>query len=142
MSIIRWSPFEELSRWFDEDAIAAWARFPWPFPAALPVDVYRKGNNLVVEAQLPGVDPKNVAVSVENNTLTIRGKLDERKEVKDKDYFRREIRTGEIVRTVPLPATVQSNKAEAEFSNGTLKITIPVAPTRKAKAVKVKVRKQ
>ena len=142
MKLMRWSPFEELGRWFDEDMFSAWARFPWPVPAVLPVDVYRKGSTLVVEAQLPGVDPKNVSVSVEDNVLTIRGKLDERKEVKEKDYFRREIRTGEIVRTVPLPATVQSNKAEAEFSNGTLKITIPTVPERKAKTVKVKVRKQ
>jgi HSP20 family protein len=143
---IKWRPFRELERpfqlpdVFEEDE---WVPFVPTFRAEEPaVDIYQDKNNLYIEVPLAGIQPKDVEISIEDNILTIQGKTEETKEIKEKDYLRKEIRRGSFRRVIKLPVEVKGNKASAESSGGILKITIPkVAKTGpKAKRVPIKIR--
>lgn len=135
MPIIKWTPFDEMDRFFDD----------WHKPAApgfVPaVDVYETKNEVVVETQLVGVDPKNVKIAIENDVLTIRGEAKKESEVDEKNYYRKEISAGSFFRSVILPAHVVSDKAKAESVEGLLKITIPKAPDTQPKTIKIDVKK-
>jgi len=87
--------------------------------------IYQDKDNLYVEIPLVGVKPENVEVSIEDNILTISGKSEDKKEIKEKDYIRKEIRQGEFRRVIKLPVEVKEDKAAAETVSGLLKITIP-----------------
>ena len=140
MSLIKWSPFLEpfgdMDKFFEDFRKGSMATFS---PA---LDVYEKNNNLIVEAQLPGIDGEKVEVSVDNDMLTIQGKSEKRSEVEEKNYFRKEIHTGSFYRCVPLPAHVDGKKANAEFCDGVLKITIPKLKQENVSKVKVNVKKK
>lgn len=126
---IKWRQFKELERpshspdMFEEDE---WVPFVPTFRAEEPaLDIYQDKNNIYVEIPLIGVDPKNVEISIDDNILTIQGKKEEKKEVKEKDYLRKEIKKGSFRRVVKLPVEVKGNRATAESVGGMLKITIP-----------------
>ena len=102
------------------------------------VDMYQTDTGVVVETPLPGVDPDDVSISVENDVLTIQGKTEKKNEVDEKNYWRKEIRTGSFYRQVALPTHVVSDKAEANFADGILKVTIPKATQVKAKKIEIK----
>jgi HSP20 family protein len=95
----------------------------------------------VVKAELPGVKPEEVDVSVVEDVLTIKGEHREEKEEKETSYLRRELSYGSFARSVRLPTSVDSNKAEAVFENGVLTLTLPKAEEVKPKQIKVKARK-
>jgi len=143
---IKWRQFKELERpshspdVFEEDE---WVPFVPTFRAEEPaLDIYQDKNNLYVEILLISVDPKNVEISIDDNILTIQGKSQEKKEIKEKDYLRKEIRKGTFRRVVKLPVEVKGNKATAESDGGMLKITIPKAakaiPQSKGIPIKIK----
>lgn len=90
---------------------------------------------------LPGIKESDLEISVENDVLTVSGKREEKKEVKKEDYYRKEVRIGSFSRSVILPMTVKSDKAEAEMEGGVLKITLPKAEEMKPKKIAVKVKK-
>jgi len=107
--------------------------------ARLPkVDVIERDGEVVVRAELAGVDKKDLEVSLLERTLTIRATT--RKEEKEEkgEYFRREISTGETSRTIRLPADVDGTKAKAEFKDGMLEIVVP--KLEKSSRVKVDVK--
>lgn len=104
------------------------------------VDVYEKGNDVIVETPLAGVDPKDVEITVEGGVLTVRGKTEHRKEVDEKDYLYKEVRYGAFQRKIALPAPVLGEKAEATSEHGLLRITIPKAEDGGKKAIKVEVK--
>jgi len=135
MSIIKWTPFMEpfgdMDRFFEEFRRGGVGSFS---PA---MDVYEKGNNVIVEAQLPGLEADQVEVSVENDTLTIQGKMEKKSEVDEKNYYRKEIHTGSFYRAVALPAHVDGAKTKAEFADGVLLVTVPKLKVEAAKKVKV-----
>jgi HSP20 family protein len=107
-----------------------------------PVDIYEKGSSLIVETPLAGIDPNKVDVTVENNVLTIRGGSERRTEVEEKNYYRKEVRTGTVFRQIPLPVEVMGDKADATYEQGMLKIDIPKAKTvMKPKQIKINVKK-
>jgi HSP20 family protein len=133
MPIIKWEPFEELDHWFD------WPVVPKGFTPA--VDVYETKNEVVVEAPLAGVDPKDVEISIENDILTIKGKTSKESEVEEKNYYRKEVRSGSFQRSIVLPTHVVADKAKAKSVDGMLKISIPKAGESKAKTIKVEVKK-
>lgn len=136
MAIMKWSPmlepFEEMEKFLAEQQNAMQGFAP-------AVDVYETKNDVVVETPLAGVDPNDVEVSIENDILTIKGEKIKESEVDDKNYYRKEVRSGSFFRTIPLPAHVLGQKAEAESNEGMLKIIIPKAPEVKPKTIKVKV---
>jgi len=104
-----------------------------------PLDVYETKSDVVVETLLAGVNPEEVEVSVENTMLTISGENKREHEVDEKNYYRKEVRTGTFYRQVALPAQVKEDEVHAEFENGILKITCPKVEPSKGKKVSVKV---
>lgn len=141
MALVPWRPWlwrawEDLEEWFGEK---------WPEIKAAefmpPVDIYEKGNNVVVETPITGVEPEKVDVSVENNTLILKGKSEKKSEVEEKNYYRKEVRYGSFYRAVSLPTKVIGDKAEASYQDGLLRVVIPKAPEVKGKKVKVRIKK-
>jgi len=124
---------------FDESFVRP-PRF-WPDQLGrgeLPVDMYQTANDVVVKASLPGVKPEEVDISISGDTLTIKGKHEEEREVKQQDYFRKERYYGAFSRSLILPVQVNSDKAEAIFENGVLTLTLLKAEEVKPKQIKVK----
>ena len=139
MQLIKWEPFKEMDRFFDD-------RFSQPFGAFpklgldLAVDVYEEKGNVVAKMSLPGIKSDELDVSIEDDMLTISGRREEEREVDKKDYYSKEIRRGSFSRTVSLPKSVDAGRAEAKYENGELVVTMPVVAGAKEKAVKVKVK--
>lgn len=103
------------------------------------INMYETDKAVVVETPLAGVKPENVQVSVENGMLTLRGKNTSEHEVDEKNYYRKEVRSGSFYREIPLPASVQDDKVTAEFEDGMLKITCPKSTQTESKKIAVKV---
>jgi HSP20 family protein len=127
---------DEIDRMFQEFTAPGFLPF-WPergrwVPA---LDVYEKGNDLIVEADLPGIPKEEVKVSYTDHTLTIQGEtVSKEAEEKREGYFRAERRYGRFYRTVTLPETVDFGKAKAQFKDGVLTITLPKQSQPEAKA--------
>jgi HSP20 family protein len=131
MAIVRWDPFrdlqERMNRMFDDSYRGTGRGEDWGLGGAWapPVDIYEKDGNIVVKAELPGVDPKDVDVRVENNTLTIRGERKIDNEVKQESYHRVERAYGTFTRSFSLPSVLDQEKIKAEFKDGVLQVTLP-----------------
>lgn len=142
MSLIRWSPFFEpfdaMEKFFD-NVPATMHASGGLIPA---VDVYDAKDEVVVETALPGVDPKDVELSVENGVLRIKGSSERKTEVDDKNYYRKEIRSGSFMRQVALPSGVKEDAASASFENGILKIRVPKAALPEPKKISINVKSE
>jgi len=101
------------------------------------VDIAENDHVLTVKAELPGLEAKDVAVTIDNNVLTLKGERRLEKEVKKENYHRLERAYGTFARSFALPAFVDAEKVRAEFKNGLLTITIPKRENAKTKAVEV-----
>jgi HSP20 family protein len=131
--------FDDLDRLFEDFMRRRWPspmHMQWPllrgaqelFEDRVPsVDIVDNDNEIIVRAELPGVDRKNLDVSVVDRTLTIRGTQREEKEEKKKDFYRKEIRSGEFSRSVLLPADVDADKAKASYKDGVVELHLPKA---------------
>jgi HSP20 family protein len=142
--LVRWEPFRELmslreamDRLFEESFVRPGRLMPFE-GGAVALDMYQTDDAVVVKASLPGVKPEEIDISVTGDMLTIKGETKSEHEVKEENYFRREMRYGSFSRTVPIPVSVQSDKAEAVFENGVLTLTLPKAEEVKPKAIKVR----
>lgn len=89
------------------------------------IDVSENDKEIRVSAELPGMDEKDIDVSINRDSLTIRGEKKEEKEDKGKDYYRMERSFGSFTRTVPLPVEVDIDKVDAKFKKGVLTVTLP-----------------
>jgi HSP20 family protein len=114
----------------EESALTTWA------PA---VDIYETPNELVVKADLPDVNEKDIDVRVENNLLTIRGERKFEKSVSEENYLRVERTYGAFSRSFSLPNTVNAEAIGAEYKNGVLTVTLPKREESKPRQVKVTV---
>jgi HSP20 family protein len=149
MAIVRWEPFRELLSTQDrfnqlfnqtfsqvfgpegqELGSRAWA------PA---VDIYENDQNLVIKAELPGVDPKDVEVRVENNTLFLKGERKFEKESDEGNYHRVERSYGSFSRSFTLPSSVNTENAQAEYKDGVLTLTLAKREEAKPKTIKIEV---
>ncbi len=133
--------FFDTDRFFDEENL----RFPLLFPVKrneLDLDVYETDKNVVAELNIPGFDPKDIDVIVKNQSLRIKGSMEEDKEEKKKEYWRREIRKGSFERVVRLPVAVDEKKIKASYKKGVLKIVMPKVTVAKTKKVKIKIEKE
>ncbi|HDK27492.1 MAG TPA: Hsp20/alpha crystallin family protein [Candidatus Atribacteria bacterium] len=101
------------------------------------VDVIDKKDSILVKAELPGVDKKDVKISLSENTLTIRGERKEEKEIKKEDYYCCERAFGTYSRSITLPVEVDKTKAKATFKNGILEITLPKIEETKPKEIEI-----
>lgn len=145
-SITQFDPFrsfsivqEQMNRLFgdalfrgrsDDSALTSWAP---------PVDIYETPEELVVTADLPGVNEKDFDVRVENNTLTIRGERKFEKTVSEDNYLRTERSYGSFSRSLSLPNTVNPDAIRAEYRGGVLTIRMPKREESKPKQIKVSV---
>jgi HSP20 family protein len=100
--------------------------------------MYQTDKDVVVKATLPGVNAEDVDISISGDLLTIKGEHSEEEEVDEGDYIHRERRIGTFSRSVSLPVSVDSNKADAVFDNGILTLTLPKKEAAKPKKIKAK----
>jgi HSP20 family protein len=105
---------------------------------ALALDMYQKDDAVVVKSAIPGVKPEDIDISITGDVLTIKGETKVEEEVKEENYIRRERRYGAFTRSVSIPVPVVSDKAEAQFEDGVLKLTLPKAEEVKPKTIAVK----
>ena len=103
------------------------------------MDVAETDNAVVVKAELPGLEAKDVEVSLNGDILTVKGEKKEEKEEKTKSFHRVERHYGSFERSIRLPAPVKPDKVEATFKNGVLTVELPKTEESKAKSVKIKV---
>jgi HSP20 family protein len=148
MAIVRWTPFRELSTMQErmnklfEDvmrspnrsdegfAVAAWA------PA---VDIYETDKEIVMKAELPEMQEKDIEIKVEDNILIVAGERRMEKEVKEENYHRIERSYGSFHRSFTLPQTVDRENIKASYKDGVLKVVLPKRVVLKPKQIKIEV---
>jgi HSP20 family protein len=108
------------------------------FPLSL--DIYREKDELVVKAELPGIKKKDLDISLEDDSLTIKAERKEEKVDEDNTHYSRERRFGRYSRSVTLPFHIDAEKTLATFKNGLLEIRLPKAEDAKSKHIEVKVK--
>ena len=143
MDLIRWNPLrealslqEQMNHLFggsllrsDDAGQGLWN------PA---VDVFEDEDKLVVKAELPGIDKKDISVDLQNGMLTLRGERRHESEDKDgRNFYRREMSYGSFARSFRLPQEVEADRVKAEYVNGVLTIEVPKPEARKPKQIKV-----
>ena len=146
-NLTRWEPGREMmtlreamDRLFDD-------AFTRPFSltreggsnwSSLAIDMYQTDNDVVVKAALPGIKADEVQINITGDILTIKGETKHEEEKKEKAWHMREHRWGAFERSVMLPTTVNADKANADFENGILTVTLPKSEEVKPKTITVK----
>lgn len=136
MALTRWEPLslEWPERW------RRWLDFDTEVEGMLRIEETREDGNLLIRAELPGVDPeKDVEVTISEGVLHISGKREERTEKKEKHTYRSEFRYGQFSRDLTLPAGVDPNSIEAKYSDGILEVRVPWPAEPESKQTKVHV---
>lgn len=145
MALTRWDPFRDLSVLQDrmnrmfEDAGRGWrgdeaaATTSWS-PA---VDIYETENEIIVQAELPGVDRKDISLNLEKNVLTLKGERRFEKETKQENYHRIERSYGAFSRSFSIPASVDDDRIRADYKDGILKIALPKKEQVKPKQIQI-----
>lgn len=121
---------DSLSRLFSEPASRPWT------PA---VDIFETENELVLKADLPDIDPKEVGIQLENGTLTLKGERKFEEQKNGKGFHRIERSYGKFVRAFSLPDTVDGEKVKADYKNGVLTVTLPKKEVAKPRTINVEV---
>jgi len=130
---------ERMNRVFEDAAVRGWkndepsATTSWS-PA---VDIYETDNEIMVQAELPGVDRKDIALQLENNVLTLKGDRRFEKETNQENYHRIERSYGGFSRAFTIPTVVDEDKIRADYRDGILKIALPKKEQVKAKQIKI-----
>lgn len=136
--MIKWQP--SMQPWEDMDRMME-EFMPTEKHSFVPaIDVYQTKEAVVVETTLAGIKPEDVNISIENDVLTIEGRSEKKSEVDDKEYYRKEIRSGSFHRAIALPTAVKGDNAKAIFDNGVLKIMVPKEERVMPKTIKVQVK--
>jgi HSP20 family protein len=132
-------PFRDLERWARqyEPRLPHWfEEYTDGEQEYLPaVESYIKDGNLVVRADVPGLEQKDIEVNVLGNVLTIKGEREDKKEAKQEDYIRREFTYGKFERRMTLPEGAVTDKIKATFRNGVVEVTMPVGKELAARKV-------
>jgi HSP20 family protein len=144
MSLIRYTP-RGLTPWFDFDVDRFFA--DWPLAPAQQesrtwspaVDVYEDDKSIVVKADLPDVDEKDLDIHVEDGMLTVKGERKFEKETKDRNFHRVERSYGSFSRSFALPEGVEQDKISAAYNKGVLEVTVPKTPEKPKNTRTIKV---
>jgi HSP20 family protein len=143
MAIVRWDPLRDLmsiqervgrlladapARWGADEGYGAWAP---------PVDIFEKGDALVIRAEMPGVDRSDIDVRIENGVLMLKGERKHEEEIHDKNAYRMERVYGSFARSFSLPTTVDASKISARLKDGVLELVLPKAEEAKPKKVTI-----
>ena len=137
--ITRIDPFRELATLFENFAEGSTAGKDQLMAGSFvpPVDVYEDEHKLVLKLEIPGVNEEDLDISLENNTLVVKGERKFEKEEKEENFHRIERRYGSFARTFRLPNTVDAENAEANYEKGILSISLAKRPEAKPKQIKV-----
>ena len=143
------SPFEEMDRLFERIFPRAWMRpmgwqpsFPAEFGESLEariprIDLFDGEEHVIIRAEVPGIAKDDLEISLDDTSVTLKGKaLREEKEEKG-EYYRCEIASGEFVRTVMLPCAIDGSKASAQLKDGVLELTLPKVEKSRRHTIKV-----
>lgn len=144
--VSRLGRFDEMERLFESFFPTGWMRpFRWERPSfgeleewRPAVDVVDRDDEIMVRAEIPGVDKDDLEVSMTDNTVTIKGTTRREHKEEKGDYYRRETSRGSFVRTVMLPGEVNAEKTEATYKDGMLTLTLPKAEASKRRRIKIK----
>ena len=142
-NIQRWDPFQEF-RQMDRALNRLWRGFNVAEETEhwnIPIDVVRRKEEILVKASVPGVNPDDIEVTVENNVLTLKAESRQEKETEEGGYLVRERAWGSFYRALSLPDTVDTDKIKPVYANGVLTVTLPIAEEKKRKQIKVAVEK-
>ena len=130
---------KEIDRLFERFWEPRWDEFPALAGEWTPsLDLSETKDALVVKAEIPGIDPKEIEVSLQDQVLTIKGEKRQEKEEKDEHYFRMERSYGGFVRSIRLPVPVDGSKVSATFKNGLLTVKLPKTPAARGTTIPVK----
>jgi HSP20 family protein len=156
-SLMRWDPFRMMRRWDPFDELRSMQHemdrlFDRFLGGELPggvtrvwtpsIESYMKDGKLVFRAELPGVDPKDLDVSISEHELVIKGERKQEKGSKEENYVYREIAYGSFERRYELPEGVKTDELKAKFSNGILEVTLPALAITKARKIEIEVPKE
>jgi HSP20 family protein len=136
MDLTNWNPYGPFSEEFNK----LFRGVPMKASDVIvpPVDIYMTETHVIVEISLPGVDQKNVDISVsDSNTLVVKGKIEKQSELDDENYYRKERKIGIFHRSVTLPVSIDGDNAQADYESGILKISLPKMPKKEAKQIKI-----
>jgi HSP20 family protein len=146
MAIIKWDPFrdmvtlrEKMNRMF-EDVFTGRTEEGKDFTAATwapSVDIFETEKELVLTAEVPGIDEKDIEIKIEDNTLSLKGERKFEKETKEENYHRIERSYGSFYRAFALPGSIDPERIKATHENGVLKITMPKKNERRPRKVKI-----
>ncbi len=145
MPVVKYSPFvdnEEFPaglRLFQDTVNRLFSDQTTTRPWAPSVDIFETDNELVLKADIPGVDQKDIDIRLENGTLSLKGERKFEREEKNKGFHWLERSYGSFVRYFTVPETVDSENVKADFQNGVLTVTLPKKEIAKPKAIKVQV---
>jgi len=117
---------------------ARWLRGDGEITAPV-VDVYEEKDEVVVKAELPGLDKKDIEVNISDSELILKGEKKKEEKIDEENYYRCERSYGAFLRSVELPTDVQADKVKASFKNGILEIRLPKTEEAKTKEIKVKI---
>ena len=144
-AVIRRNPVREmvtfrhaLDRMFDDSFFAPFRRdelVDW----GLPLDVIEQGDNFLVKASIPGIDPKDLEITLENDVLCIKGETKSEKEENTERYHLRERRVGRFGRTVSFPMRVNGEAVNADYKDGVLTLTVPKAEEVKPRRININI---
>lgn len=144
MGLAKWEPFSELRRMRDD--MDRLFQTLWQAPMqiaeapsmAMPaIDVFERDNNIVVKAELPGLNKDDIEITAVDDSITVRGEFKQEQQVNEQGYVRRERRAGRFLRTIPMPAAIQPDQVKATFKDGVLEITAPKSAQAKENETKV-----
>ena len=143
-NLTRWDPFRDmwsmrsaLDRFFDNTMTPSRADW-YPSSWDLALDVAETGDEYVVKASLPGVEPENLEITYDSNVLTIKGEVKKEEEIDEENYHLRERRFGSFSRSISLPTSVKADKIEANYDAGVLTLHLPKSEEAKPKQIKVR----
>jgi HSP20 family protein len=144
MAITRWDPFREVAslqnRFNTLFRDLNDAEGPLTTAAFVPaVDIYEDDKKVVLKLEVPGIEEKNLDVSVENNTLTVKGERKFETEEKEENFHRIERRYGSFFRAFTLPSTVDTEHVQAKYNAGVLKLELQKKPEAQPKQIKINV---
>ncbi|MDA8095867.1 MAG: Hsp20/alpha crystallin family protein [Betaproteobacteria bacterium] len=138
------TPFEDMERLMEGFLPHGWLRpfrWEWPAragPAPMPrIDLVDRDGEFVLRAEIPGVEKKDLDISVTGTTVTLKGQSSHEEKEEKGDYFRQEISHGAFCRTMMLPADVDADKAQASFKDGLLELTLPKVEAAKRRNIKI-----
>lgn len=137
MQLIKMDPFSEIDRFFGDSPINSLQKFNLD----MAVDLYEEKGNIIVEMNIPNVDPDKLDLSIENNVLQVSGSREEEREEENKRYYYKEIYKGSFRRAIKLPKTVDEKNIDAVYRDGVIELTMPIIEVEEDRQTKIKIKK-